>query len=143
MKPTFSSPLPVCFGLTLALAMFVSFQTARADEPAKKGMIQSCEKMKDGKQTLIDEMEAQDAALAAAVVKMNAATSEEKSVQLAAIVTTLVEQKTALRVGMVALHSQTVAHMMEHMQNGKDSMMSCPMMKDTDDRPAGSRKARH
>ena len=106
-------------------------------------MMERCEKMKEQKQTMMGEMKAQDVALATAVVKMNAATGEEKSAQLAAIVTSLVEQRTAMRVGMAKMQDQMMSHMMDHMQNGKESMMSCPMMSDADDKSSDAHKEHH
>jgi len=106
-------------------------------------MMDRCNAMKQQKETMMSAMSAQDTALAVAVAKMNAATGDEKSAQLAAIVTSIVEQRSATRTGMAKMQEQMMAHLMDHMQNGKDSMMSCPMMNGTDDKATGAHQDHH
>jgi hypothetical protein len=45
------------------------------------------------------------------------------------VVTEMVTQDRAMRDGMMKMQDEMMAHMMEHMQAGSDSMAMCPMMK--------------
>ena len=63
------------------------------------------------------------------VAKMNAASGMEKADATAAVVSEMVTQRKAMRDGMMKMQQEMMGHMMEHMEAGKDSMASCPMMK--------------
>ena len=84
-----------------------------------------CQGMKEQKQAMMAEIKAQDADLAAQVAQMNSAPEDKKLALLAAIVTRIVEQRTAMNARMEKMHGE----MMQNMQMGKDSMSKCPMMK--------------
>lgn len=75
--------------------------------------------------TVVGKMKAQDAELTAQVAKMNKAPKNEKVTLMAAVLTSMVEQRTA---AMHARMKKMQGKMMQHMQRGKDSMMKCPMM---------------
>jgi hypothetical protein len=47
----------------------------------------------------------------------------------AAVVNEMVTQRRMMRDGMMKRQHEMMAHMMRHMQAGKDSMAMCPMMK--------------
>ena len=59
----------------------------------------------------------------------NAASATEKSTATAAVVTAMVAQSRTMREGMMKMQQGMMPHMMAHMQEGKDSMAMCPMMK--------------
>ncbi len=92
-------------------------------------MTDSCKDMMQQKKKMMEEMKAQDTALTEQVAQMNRAPENQKSALMAAIVTKMVEQRTAGNAKMEKMHAQMMGHMMEHMQMGKESMAQCPMMK--------------
>jgi hypothetical protein len=132
------------FAFALALALALAFNaTARAadaygEKKSKTGnmpagkMAEQCEEMMKQKKSMAAEMKAQDAALTAQLATMNSAPENEKLALLAAIVTKTTEQRIAMDATHAKMESAMMAHMMEHMQDGKDSMADCPMMKSMD-----------
>jgi hypothetical protein len=92
--------------------------------------MEDCQAMMEHHRQAMSETKAQNTALAAQVVEMNRAPDGEKSALLAAIVTTLVEQRTAMHTGEAAMQGKMMGHMMGHSQIGGDSMAQCPMMKE-------------
>jgi len=134
--------------LALALAIWSPLQ-AQSAEPAQgtkmtdAKMMECCQAMKDQKQKMMAEMKAQDAELAAQVAKMNIASENEKMGLMAAIITRMVEQRTAMNTCMEKMQEAMMKHTMQHMQMGKESMSQCPMMKgmeDMGDKSAGAPK---
>ena len=101
--------------------------TAKAKPQSK--MAPKCEAMMAEKQTMMTEMKAADQRLDALVVTMNAASGPAKADATAAVVSEMATQRRTMRDGMMKMHEDMMAHMMEHMQAGKDSMAMCPMMK--------------
>ena len=75
---------------------------------------------------MMADMKAADQRLTDLVTRMNSAAGAEKTTATAAVVTEMVAQSRTMREGMMP-------HMMEHMQEGKDSMAMCPMMKQMGD----------
>ena len=75
------------------------------------------------------ELKAADARLDDLVGKMNAASAAEKAAATAAVVNEMVTQRRSMRDGMMKRQHAMMAHMMGHMNAGKDSMAMCPMMK--------------
>jgi len=92
-------------------------------------MMEGCEDMKAQRDKMMAEMKAQDAELTAQVAKMNSAPDSKKLDLIAAVVTRMAEQRTAMHARMETMHAGMMGHMMQHMQMGKDSMAQCPMMK--------------
>jgi hypothetical protein len=130
--------LAIGSGLVLALVMAPAVQ-AGPDTPAP-GMPMTSAQMKDHcagmmehKKTMAADMKAQDAALAELVGKMNRAQGAEQISLMAAVITQMVDQRTARGMHKVKMDDEMMAHMMQHMQTGKDSMSQCPMMKDMKD----------
>jgi hypothetical protein len=74
-------------------------------------------------------MKAADQRLDDLVGKMNAASGTDKADATAAVVNEMVTQRRTMRDGMMKMQQGMMAHMMGHMQAGKDSMAMCPMMK--------------
>jgi len=81
------------------------------------------------REKMMAEMKAADQRLDGLVARMNAASGAEKTTATAAVVTEMVAQRRTTGDGMMKMHEGMMAHMMEHMQEGKDSMAMCPMMK--------------
>lgn len=92
-------------------------------------MMESCQKMKEKKQEMMADMKAQDAKLIEAVARMNSAPEDQKMTLMAALITSLVEQRSAMHTRTAKMQEEMMTHMMEHMQMGKESMAQCPMMK--------------
>ena len=120
--------------LALALAIWSPIR-AQSTEPAKgkmmmdSKMMESCQAMKEQKEKMLADMKAQDAELTEHVAKMNRAPEAEKMSVMAAVITHMVEQRIAMDDRMAKMQDNLMAHMMEHMQMGADSMAQCPMMK--------------
>ena len=124
-------------GLALAVALAVSSraQAGTAAPPDAQHMTDAqmkghCQDMKAQKLKMKDDMKAQDAELNELVGKMNRAPDDKKPGLMAAVVTQIVEQRTAMDVRHGKMDDEMMTHMMQHMQMGKDSMSQCPMMKD-------------
>ena len=132
--------------LALALAIWSPLQT-RAVEPAdgkcmtEGKMMECCKEMKEQKEHMMAECKAQDAELSAQVAQMNSAPEDKKVDLIAAIVTHMVEQRTAMNARMGKMQEKMMKHMMHHMEMGKKSISQCPMMKDTDDKSGDAEKA--
>lgn len=60
---------------------------------------------------------------------------------IAAVLTSLVEQRIAMHAGMEKMQGKMMQHMMQHMQMGKGSMMKCPMMKEMDEQSGDAHKS--
>jgi hypothetical protein len=78
---------------------------------------------------MMAEMKSGDERLSALVTTMNAAAGADKANAIAAVVTEMVAQRQAMQQGMMKMDHEKMAHMMAHMQAGKDAMAGCPMMK--------------
>jgi outer membrane murein-binding lipoprotein Lpp len=92
-------------------------------------MAAKCQAMMADHEKMMAEMKAADERLDDLVTKMNAASGMEKADATAAVVSEMVAQRLVMRDGMMKMEHEMMAHMMEHMQAGKDSMAMCPMMK--------------
>jgi hypothetical protein len=119
-----------CLAATFALALWSPIQ-AQAAMPDEGKMMKDCQQMKENKEKMMAEMKAQDAALTAQVAAMNSAPENQKPGLMAAIVTTLLEQRIARDAHRAQMEEEMMKHMMRHMQ-GKEDMAACPMMKGMD-----------
>jgi len=132
--------------LVLALAIWspVQSQSAKPAEGMMEGkMMERCQAMMEKKDKMMAEMKAQDADLTAQVARMNRAPENKKLGLLAAVVTHMVEHRTAMNAKMEKMQEEMMKHMMQHMQMGQESMSHCPMMKgmkDMDDKSADAHK---
>jgi len=106
-------------------------------------MKECCQTMKEQKEKLMADMKAQDAELAGEVATMNSAAEDKKLGLMAAIVTHMVEQRTAMNARMEKMQGEMMNHMMQHMQMGKESMSQCPMMKDMGEKKPGAQEEHH
>jgi len=150
MKKQTNAGLIIRSSLALALAMAIwSPVQAQTVEPAQGKMMmegkmmEGCQEMKEQKQKMMADMKAQDAELTEQVARMNSAPEDKKLGLLAAVVTRMVEQRTAMNARMAKMQEDMMKHMMEHMQMGKESMSQCPMMKGMkgmDETSAGTHK---
>ena len=149
MKKQPNTNLAIRSGLALALALatWLPSTTTAADEPMKpmKGgehqmmmggkmmadtnMMQQCQAMKEQKAKMMADMKAQDGELTAQVATMNSAPENQKLELMSAIVTRMVEQRTAMDARKAKMEEAMMQHIMQHMQMGKESMSQCPMMK--------------
>lgn len=104
-------------------------QAAAAKAKPPVDMPAKCKAMMADHEKMMADMKTADERLDALVATMNAATGTEKADATAAVVREMVAQRRAMRDGMMKMEHEMMAHMMEHMQAGKDSMAMCPMMK--------------
>ncbi len=125
--------LSATFACTLALSL--SGTVMAADEPAAPvqngehqmmgGKSMSEKGMMDQKKKMMAAMKAQDSELIAEVAKMNSAPEDKKLDLVAAVVTRMVEQRTAMNAQMARMNDE----MMQRMEMDKESMAQRPMMK--------------
>lgn len=107
-----------------------SVESSKEKDMAESKMKDSCMEMKQQKQKMMEDMKAQDTELTAQLARMNSATTKEKMPLMAAVITTMVEQRMARDARKAKMEEEMMRHMMQHMQMGKDFMAQCPMMKD-------------
>ena len=88
-----------------------------------------CQTMMAEKQTMMADMKAADQRIDGLVATMNAASGMAKADATTAVVSEMVTQQRTMRDSKMKMDQDMMAHMMEHMQAGKDSMAACPMMK--------------
>ena len=123
-----------CAALVIVASPGLAAQTAPEHQhPAtdqakpKPEMAAKCQAMMAGREKMMADMKAADQRLDGLVARMNAASGGDKTTATAVVVTEMVAQRRTM--GMMKMQDGMMAHMMEHMQEGKDSMAMCPMMK--------------
>jgi hypothetical protein len=102
--------------------------TAAKVKPAS-AMEAKCQAMMAEHEKMMADMKAADQRLDDLVAAMTAASGMEKATATSTVVVAMVTQDRAMRDGMMKMDHDMMGHMMEHMQAGKESMASCPMMK--------------
>ena len=135
------SSLVVCSSLVLIGALAVS-SPAQAGPAAPAGGMQMtesqmkdhCKDMMEQKKKLAADIKSQDAELTELVAKMNRAPGDKQMTLMTTVITQMVEQQAAMDQRKAKMEDEMMAHMMQHMQMGKDSMAQCPMMKDMNDK---------
>ena len=105
---------------------------AAAKAKPAAAMEAKCQAMMAEHEKMMADMKAADQRLDGLVATMTAASGQEKVDAASAAVAEIVAQRTTMRDGMMKMQEGMMAHMMEHMQAGKESMASCPMMKKMD-----------
>jgi len=135
MKKRTNASLVILSSLTLAMAIWSPVQAQPVEPTQGKMMMEGkmmerCQEMKEQKQKMMADMNAQDAELTEQVARMNSAPEDKKLGLLAAVVTRMVEQRTSMNARKAKMQEEMMKHMMEHMQMGKESMLQCPMMKE-------------
>ena len=88
-----------------------------------------CQAMMAEHEKMMADMKAADQRLDGLVATMNTASGAEKMAATATAVTEKVTQDRTMRDATMKMQHDMMGHMMEHMQAGKESMASCPMMK--------------
>ena len=140
------SSLTLVLALALALAIWSPALSQSAEPMEGKmmmdgKMMERCQAMMAEKHKLMADIKAQDAELTEQVAKMNNAPQDKKMNLMAAIITRMVEQRTAMNVRQAKMQEEMMQHMMQHMQMGKEAMSQCPMMmgmKDMAKKPMGT-----
>jgi hypothetical protein len=92
-------------------------------------MAAKCKAMMAEHDTMMADRKAADERIDGLVKKMNSASASTKLEATTAVVTEMVKQRHAMDAAMMKMQQGMMAHMMEHMAEGKDSMAKCPMMK--------------
>ncbi len=120
------------FALALALTLaFWSPVRAQTTAPADGGMMtadtmaERHQAMQEQREKILAEMKAQDAELTAQLARINGAPEKQKVELLVAVVTRMVEQRTAMHARM----GEMMNHMMDEMPMNHDATSSHPMMK--------------
>ena len=117
-------------GCLLVMTLFpAAFVAAEGKNMMGSKMMEHCKEMMEQKEKMTADMKAQDAQLTERIGKMNRAPEDKKMGMMSAILTEMVEQKTAMDARKAKMEDEMMKHMMQHMQMGKDSMSQCPMMK--------------
>ena len=124
-----------CAAVVISAVPGIAAQTSPAHEHAAAtkakpalAMDAKCQAMMAEHEKMMADMKAADQLLDELVATMNAASGMEKMAATASVVTEEVTQDRAMRDGMMKMEHDMMGHMMEHMQAGKESMASCPMM---------------
>lgn len=104
---------------------------------AAPAMAAKCQAMMAEHEKMMADMKAADQRLDGLVATMTAASGQAKVDATSAAVAEIVAQRTTMRDGMMKMQEGMMAHMMEHMQAGTESMAGCPMMKS---KPMGGMK---
>jgi hypothetical protein len=145
------------YGGLIALAITLAMGTSQSLSAESGGkmmmmdgkMTERCQEMMSQRHKLHEEMKAQDAELSEEAAAMNSAPEDKKLSLMAALVTHMVEQRSAMNMRMERMHGDMMTHMMQHMEMGKESLSQCPMMKGMrgmkgmDDKGADEHKHHH
>ena len=130
----------VRYSLTLAavLAICTTIPAQISTPPESKmmmkgGKMENHRAMMQQHQAMMAEMKAQEAELATKVAEMNSAPADKKLNLLAAIVTRLVEQRTAMAARMGTMQGEMMNCLGDSMPMDPKSPMPHPMMKGMED----------
>jgi len=136
MKRIVTAMMAGCAVMVIAAVPGLAAQTPPAHQHAAavkakpaSAMEAKCQAMMAEHEKMMADMKAADQRLDGLVATMTAASGQAKVDATSAAVAEIVAQRTTMRDGMMKMQEGMMAHMMEHMQAGKDSMASCPMMK--------------
>jgi hypothetical protein len=80
------------------------------------------------REEMMARMKKGDERVEALLKAMNTATGEAKIAAMATLITALVQERPAMRDGMMQMHGQMVAHMMDMRKGMQAAMATCPMM---------------
>ena len=123
----------LCF--TFAAALTFAGVASAADEPKGKTgahgasvMKEHCQQMMEQKAKMKEEMKAQETQLTEQVTAMNRAPDDKKLALVAALLTTMLEQRVAMTARHEKMEMDMMDHMKQHADMGKGSMNTCPMM---------------
>jgi hypothetical protein len=121
--------------LALAFSMWsapaaIAAETAPDKTMMDGKMMKDCQDMQMKKQKMMADMKAQDGVLNTKCAAMNGAPDDKKTALMADVITCMADQRMTRDAGAAKMEAEMMKHMMEHMQMGKESMATCPMMKD-------------
>jgi hypothetical protein len=140
MKRIVTAMMAGCTAVVMSAVPGLAAQTHQEHEQAAtdtakpaSDMTAKCQAMMAEREKMMTDMKAADQRLDDLVAKMNTASGKEKMTATATVVTEMVTQQRTMRDGAMKMQHDMMGHMMEHMQAGKDSMASCPMMKQMGD----------
>ncbi len=102
-----------------------------ADAPAP-GMAAKCHALMDEHEKATADANSVDRRLDRLIATMTAASGTEKMAATTEVIAELVSQHRTMRDAAMRSRQSMMSHMMEHMQAGKQSMATCPMMKQMD-----------
>lgn len=134
VKRIASAVLAGCAAVVIATTSGVAAQMPAMAKPVvaqakpDAAMEAKCKAMMADHDKMMADMKVADQRLDGLVTKMNAAKGMDQPVATAAVVTQMVKDHQTMRDAMMKSNHDMMTHMMEHMQAGKDSMASCPMM---------------
>ena len=136
MKRIVTAMVAGCAAVVISAVPGLAAQTPPAHQHAAaakakpaSAMEAKCQAMMAEHEKMMADMKAADQRLDGLVATMNTASGAEKMAATATVVTEKVTQDRTMRDGMMKMQHDMMGHMMEHMQAGKESMASCPMMK--------------
>ena len=136
VKGIASAVLAGCAAVVISATSGVAAQMPPMQEPAPAHQMKApspmeakCKAMMAEHETMMADMKVADQRLDGLVTKMNATKGMDLAPTIADVVTEMVTQHRTMRDAMMKGEHDMMMHMMEHMQAGKDSMASCPMMK--------------
>ena len=125
-----------CSAVLISTTAGVTAQMPQMAKPAvaaqakpNPAMEAKCQAMMAGHDKMMADMKVADQRLDGLLAKMNGAKGMDQPPATAVVVTEMVTQHRTMRDAMMKGDHDKMTHMMEHMQAGKDSMASCPMMK--------------
>lgn len=124
-----------CAAVVMSSASVSAVQMPQMTKPATAqakpdaAMEAKCKAMMAEHDKMMADMKVADQRLDDLVAKMNAATGMDQVGATAQVVTEMVAQHRTMHDAMMKSNDDMMVHMMDHMQAGKDSMASCPMMK--------------
>ena len=125
-----------CAAVVISAVSSVAAQTPPAHQHAAaakakpaSAMDAKCQAMMAEHEKMMADMKAADQRLDGLVATMNTVSGAEKMAATATVVTEKVTQDRTMRDATMKMQQDMMGHMMEHMQAGKESMASCPMMK--------------
>jgi hypothetical protein len=135
MKRIVTAVMAGCAAVVISAAPGLAAQAsheqhaAAANAKPASGMAAKDHAMMAEREKMMADMKAADQRLDELVATMNTASGTDKMAATTAVVTEMVTQRRTMQAGMMKMPESMMSHMMEHMQAGKDSMASCPMMK--------------
>lgn len=134
MKRCQRTPSVMGGAMVLSFTMcFPAMLTAAEPMMNDAQMMNQCTKIQAHRQHIAEDLKAEDDELAARVVQLNAAPADKKTAELSVIVTRLVEQRTATHARQSQTEQEMMQHLLQHLQMGKSSLASCPLLKSTMD----------
>jgi len=145
MKNNMNTKLVIGSILTLVLTLVIwspALQSAEHPEhPSSNATTKSCQAMAAEKQKLMQDMTAEDAQLTKQVARMNSAPADRKMSLMAAIITSMVTQRTVMNARQAKMQEDMTQHMIQHIQMGAESLAQCEFaMMSTDPKPTGRKE---